>query len=53
MHVTELEQKEEDILHAACDCRQNWGRGCEIIIENMEKIRSIPVEENKIGRAHV
>ena len=48
MHVTELEQKEEDILHAACDCRQNWGRGCEIIIENMEKIRSIPVEEDKI-----
>ena len=45
MHVTELEQKEEDILHAACDCRQNWGRGCEIIIENMEKIRSIPVED--------
>ena len=37
MHVTELEQKEEDILHATCDCRQNWGRGCEIIIENMEK----------------
>ena len=48
MHVTELEQKEEDILHATCDCRQNWGRGCEIIIENMEKIRSIPVEEDKI-----
>lgn len=48
MHVTELKQKEEDILHAACDCRQNWGRGCEIIIENMEKIRSIPVEEDKI-----
>ena len=48
MHVTELEQKEEDILHSACDCRQNWGRGCEIIIENMEKIRSIPVEEDKI-----
>ena len=48
MHVTELEQKEEDILHAACDCRQNWGRGCEIIIEIMEKIRSIPVEEDKI-----
>ncbi|HRL00425.1 MAG TPA: hypothetical protein PK486_08410, partial [Trichococcus flocculiformis] len=33
---------------SACDCRQNWGRGCEIIIENMEKIRSIPVEEDKI-----
>lgn len=48
MHVTELEQKEEDILHATCDCRQNWGRGCEIIIKNMEKIRSIPVEEDKI-----
>ena len=41
-------RKKDDILHAACDCRQNWGRGCEIIIENMEKIRSIPVEEDKI-----
>lgn len=48
MRVTELEQKEEDILHATSDCRQNWGRGCEIIIENVEKIRSIPVEEDKI-----
>ena len=48
MHVTELEQKEEDALHATCDCRQNWGKGCEIIIENVEKIQSIPVEGDKI-----
>lgn len=48
MRVTELEQKEEDILHATSDCRQNWGKGCEVIIENVEKIQSISVEEDKI-----
>ena len=48
MRVTELEQKEEDILHATSDCRQNWGKGCEVIIENVEKIQSILVEDDKI-----
>ena len=28
--VTEIERQEEkEVLHATCDCRQNWGRTCD------------------------
>ena len=41
LRVTELEWKEEkELLHATGDCRQNWGRTCEIIIDDVEKFRA-------------
>lgn len=48
VRITEIEQNAEDMLHATCDCRQNWGKGCGIIIENVEKIRSIRIEKERI-----
>ena len=45
LRVTELEWKEEkELLHATGDCRQNWGRTCEIIIDDVEKIQSFQIE---------
>lgn len=41
LRVTELEwQEEKELLHATGDCRQNWGRTCEIIIDDVEKFRA-------------
>ena len=38
LRVTELEwQEEKELLHATGDCRQNWGRTCEIIIDECGK----------------
>ena len=43
--MTELEwQEEKELLHATGDCRQNWGRTCEIIIDDVEKIQSFQIE---------
>ena len=45
LRVTELEwQEEKELLHATGDCRQNWGRTCEIIIDDVEKIQSFQIE---------
>jgi len=45
LRVTELEwQEEKELLHATGDCRQNWGRTCEIIIDDVEKIQSFQLE---------
>ena len=45
LRVTELEwQEEKELLHATGDCRQNWGRTCEMIIDDVEKIQSFQIE---------
>lgn len=52
LRVTELEwQEEKELLHAAGDCRQNWGRTCEIIIDDVEKIQSFQIEPGIIPEA--
>ncbi len=45
VRVMELERQEEtEVLHATSDCRQNWGRTCEVIIDDVEKIQSFKIE---------
>ena len=52
LRVTELEwQEEKELLHATGDCRQNWGRTCEIIIDDVEKIQSFQIEPGIIPEA--
>ena len=52
LRVTELEwQEEKELLHATGDCRQNWGRTCEIIIDDVEKIQSFQLEPGIIPEA--
>ena len=46
--VEELERQEEEMLHATCDCRQNWGKGCEIVIDDVAKIRSFTIAPDVI-----
>ena len=48
IRVSELERKEEEMLHATCDCRQNWGKSCEIMIEDVEKIHSFTISPDVI-----
>lgn len=45
VRVMELERQEKtEVLHATSDCRQNWGRTCEVIIDDVEKIQSFKIE---------
>ena len=49
--VTEIERQEEkEVLHATCDCRQNWGRTCDVVIDDVEKIQSFLIEPEIIGK---
>ena len=45
IRVTELERQEEkEVLHATSDCRQNWGRTCEVVIDDVETIQGFEIE---------
>ena len=49
--VTEIERQEEkEVLHATCDCRQNWRRTCDVVIDDVEKIQSFLIEPEIIGK---
>lgn len=49
--VTEIERQEEkEVLHATCDCRQNWGRTCEWSLMMWKKIQSFLIEPEIIGK---
>ena len=49
--MTEIERQEEkEVLHATCDCRQNRGRTCDVIIDDVEKIQSFLIEPEIIGK---